>query len=76
MNDLLKLKQNFVSLIAKLQNKMCCWLHSFTLFTGAAVQRTTLWHALLFGIYGNIGTCHTNHVGNLVWHLYAGTCCE
>ena len=40
---------------------MCCWFHSFTLFTGTAT-RTTLWHALPFGIYGNICTCHVNHV--------------
>jgi len=44
----------------KLQNKTCCWFHSFTLFT--AYNRTTLWHALLFGSHGNIGTCHVNHV--------------
>ena len=34
MNELLQFKTKFVSLIAKRQNNICCWFHSFTLFTG------------------------------------------
>jgi len=40
-------------------------VHSFTLFTGTAVQlynTVACTIALLFGIYGNIDTCHVNHV--------------
>jgi len=33
-----EIKTKFVSLIAKIQNKTCCWFHSFTLFTGNAIQ--------------------------------------
>jgi len=54
-----EVQTKFVSLIVKLQNKTCCWFHSFTLLLPVLrYNRTTLWHELLFGIYGNIGTCH------------------
>ena len=33
-----KIKTKLASLIVKLQNKTCCWFHSFTLFTGTTVQ--------------------------------------
>ena len=44
----------------------------FHFFTGTAYNRTTLWHALLFGIYGNIGICHVNHVIQYVGNLALG----
>ena len=37
VNELLQFKTKFVSLIAKRQNKSCCWFHSFTLFTGTTL---------------------------------------
>ena len=74
-----KIKTKFVSLIAKLQNKTCCWFYSFTLFTGTAVQPYNIVaYALLFGIYGNIGTSHvmstmSSICWQLGWHLCVNT---
>jgi len=62
MNVFTKIKTKFVSLIAKLQNKTCCWFHSFTLFTGTAVQPYNIVACTVIWWYGNIGTCYVNHV--------------
>jgi len=44
-----RIKTKFVSLIAKLQNKTCCWFHSFTFCLPVLrYNRATLWHALLY----------------------------
>jgi len=54
-----KIKTKFVSLIAKLQNKTVVGFTVSLCLPVLRYNRTTMWHALLFGIYGNIGTsCH------------------
>ena len=57
-----KIKTKFVSLLAKLQNKTLLVSHFHFVYRYCGTTARTLWHALLFGIYGNIGTRHVNHV--------------
>ena len=82
-----KIKTKFVSLIAKLQKNvlLVSQFHFVYCYCGTTVQH---WHALLFGVYGNIGMSTMSfisiisitYVGNLAWHLcvntVSGTCCK
>ena len=56
------MKTKLVSLIVKLLNKSRCWFHSFTLFTGTAVQPYNSLACTAIWYLWQLTLCHVNHV--------------